>query len=184
MTTTMADTAIAEDGLPRPEQASQSAKWPPRACEERWWQTQQDRDALVERLLRLFVKAPSIARDQARRRGMVKMLDWLERQPGDTWQDRWLASDADTAGFDWADLPLKGIAAPRGYPRDELNCGMTMLVAGQAIRPGYRWLLRQRQVLMLAEARAAIDPDGFDQIEQHASQAVRYAKSDALNKLT
>ncbi len=185
MTTTMADAAIVEDGLSRPEQASRSATWPPRSCEERWWQTQQDRDALVERLLPLFVgKAPSVARDQARRRGLAKVLDWLERQTGDTWQDRWLASGADTAGFDWADLPLKGIAAPRAYHRDELNCGMTMLVAGQAIRPGYRWLLRQRQVLMLAEARAAIDPDGFGRIGQHASRAARYAKSDALNKLT
>lgn len=185
MTTTMADAAIAEDGLSRPKQALRSAEWPPRSCEEHWWQTRQDRDALAGRLLRLFAgKAQSIARDQARRRGLAKVLDWLERQPGDAWQDRWLASGADTAGFDWADLPLKGIAEPRGYHRDELNCGMTMLVAGQAIRPGYRWLLRQRQVLMLAEARAAIDPEGFDRIEQHASQAARYAKSDALNKLT
>lgn len=33
-----------------------------------------------------------------------------------------------------------------------------MLVAGQIIRPGYPWLLRQRQALMLAEARAALTP--------------------------
>jgi hypothetical protein len=59
-----------------------------------------------------------------------------------------------------------------------------LLVAGQAIRPGYPWLLRQRQALMLAEARAVIDPDGFGRIELHAGQAARYARSDALNKLT
>jgi hypothetical protein len=35
---------------------------------------------------------------------LTKLQDWLQRQPGDTWQDRWLASGANTAGFDWADL--------------------------------------------------------------------------------
>ena len=34
-------------------------------------------------------------RDKTRRRGLTKLLDWLQRQPGDTWQDRWLASGAD-----------------------------------------------------------------------------------------
>lgn len=167
------------------DKTGKPGRWEPRPAEQGWWQTRQDRDALAERLLRLFAgKGPSIARDQARRRGLAKVLDWLGRQPGDTWQDRWLASGADAAGFDWADLPLKGIAEPRDYHRDELNSGVTMLVAGQAVRPGYRWLLRQRQVLMLAEARAAIDPDGFARVERHMGQAARYARSDALNKLT
>jgi hypothetical protein len=57
-------------------------------------------------------------------------------------------------------------------------------VAGQVIRPGYPWLLRQRQALMLAEARAAIDPDGFESLQPHAEHAAGWARSDALNKLT
>ena len=28
--------------------------------------------------------------------GLASLLDWLEDQPGDSWQDRWLASGADT----------------------------------------------------------------------------------------
>ena len=59
-----------------------------------------------------------------------------------------------------------------------------LLVAGQVIRPTYRWLMRQRHALMLAEARKAIDPEGFDRIEQHAQDAIGWARSDALNKLT
>jgi hypothetical protein len=58
------------------------------------------------------------------------------------------------------------------------------MVAGQVIRPGYPWLLRQRQALMLAEARAAIDPDGFRSLARHADHAAGWARSDALNKLT
>ena len=123
-------------------------------------------------------------RDKTRRRGLTKLLDWLQSQPGDTWQDRWLASGADTAGFDWADLPLRGRVPARRHHRDELCCGLALLVAGQVIRPGYPWLLRQRQALMLAEARAAIDPDGFRSLEPHADHAAGWARSDALNKLT
>jgi hypothetical protein len=37
---------------------------------------------------------------------------------------------------------------------------------------------------MLAEARAAIDPDGFQNLDPHAQHAAGWARSDALNKLT
>src|SRR5436189_5674793 len=37
---------------------------------------------------------------------------------------------------------------------------------------------------MLAEARTAIDPDGFRRLELPAQHATRWARSDALNKLT
>jgi len=51
------------------------------------------------RLLGLFtVPGAGRARDQTRRRGLARMLDWLQRQPGDTWQEKWLASGADAAG--------------------------------------------------------------------------------------
>jgi hypothetical protein len=114
---------------------------------------------LVGRLLGQFTDpAAGRPRDKTRRRGLTKLQDWLQRQPGDTWQDRWLASGANTAGFDWADLPLRGRSPARHHHRDELSCGLALLVAGQVIRPGYPWLLRQRQALMLAEARTAIDP--------------------------
>jgi hypothetical protein len=65
-----------------------------------------------------------------------------------------------------------------------LSCGLALLVAGQVIRPGYRWLLRQCHVLMLAETRTAIDPEGFSNIERHTEHAAGWAKSDAMNKLT
>jgi hypothetical protein len=165
--------------------AEQPVEWEPRLSEPSWWQTHQSRQALVERLLGLFTDpGAGRARDKTRRRGLAKLLDWLQRQPGDTWQQRWLASGADTAGFEWADLPLRERVPARRHHRDELCCGLELLVAGQVIRPGYPWLLRQRQALMLAEARAAIDPDGFGSLEPHADHAAGWARSDALNKLT
>lgn len=166
-------------------EVGQPAELDPRPCEQSWWQTRQSREALVERLLGLFTE-PSAGRtrDKTRRRGLNKILDWLEGQPGDSWQERWLASGADTAGSSWADLPLKGRAPARRHHRDELCCGVALLVAGQIVRPGYPWLLRQRQALMLAEARAAIDPDGFQRLGLRADHAAGWARSDALNKIT
>ncbi|MFI0716407.1 hypothetical protein ACH4SK_38600 [Streptomyces inhibens] len=162
-----------------------SLEWEPRACETSWWQTRQSRESLVKRLLGLFTNPTAgLTRDQTRRRGLSKLLDWLEGQPGESWQDRWMASGADSAGFEWTDLPLMGRGATKRHQRDELATGLVLLVAGQAIRPSYAWLLRQRLTVMLAEARAASDPDAFRRLEQSAQHATVAARSDALNKLT
>ena len=160
-------------------------EWKPRADPTSWWQTRQDRAALTDRLLGLFTDPGMVrTRDKTRRRGLAKLLDWLQRQPGETWQERWAASGAEEAGFDWTDLPLKDRAAAKRHHRDELCTGMVLLVAGQVVRPGYRWLLRQRQAVMWSEAQSAIDPEGFDQVELHARHANDVTRSDALNKIT
>jgi len=162
-----------------------SPEWEPRPHQQGWWQTRQSREALAERLLGLFTDpATGCGRDKTRRRGLTKLLDWLQRQPGDTWQERWLASGADAAGSGWTDLPLKDRVPAREHHRDELCTGLVLLIAGQVLRPGYRWLLRQRQALLLSEARAAIDPGGFHSIELQARPAIGWARSDAMNKLT
>jgi integrase len=171
-------------GTARRTEPERPREWEPRPLPEGWWQTRQDRDALAGRLLTIFTGPEAgRGRDQTRRRGLAKLLDWLERQPGDTWQDRWLASGADAVGSGWARLLLGGERFPP-HQRDELTSGLVLLVAGQVIRPAYRWLMRQRNPLMLAQARKAIDPDGFGRLEQHAQDAIGWARSDALNKLT
>ena len=165
--------------------ADRSAEWEPRPLPESWWQTRQGREVLVTRLLGLFTdRSTGRARDKTRRRGLTKLLDWLQCQPGDTWQEKWLASGADAAGSGWTDLPLKDRVPAREHHREELCTGLVLLIAGQVLRPGYRWLLRQRQALLLAEARAAIDPGGFRSLEVQARPAIGWARSDAMNKLT
>ena len=174
-------------GIAKAAEAAETGRapeWEPRPFPQSWWQTRQSREVLVERLLGLFTDpAAGRTRDKTRRRGLAKLLDWLQRQPGDSWQEKWLASGADAAGFGWTDLPLKDRVPARGHHRDELCTGLVLLVAGQVLRPGYRWLLRQRQALMLSEARVAIDPDGFRSLEVRA-RAIGWARSDALSKLT
>ena len=166
-------------------ETGRSPEWEPRPFPQSWWQTRQSREALAGRSagpVHRPGRGPHPGQDTAARPGQA--LDWLQRQPGDTWQEKWLASGADAAGFDWTDLPLKDHVPARGHHREELCTGLVLLVAGQVLRPGYRWLLRQRQALMLAEARAAIDPDGFRSLEVQARPAIGWARADAINKLT
>ncbi len=71
------------------------------------------------------------------------MLDWLELQPGDSWQGRWLASGADAEGnIAWRRLPTAVRAATgRGradteHGRLALARGVSLLVAGDVRRRG------------------------------------------------
>ncbi len=184
MTVAVRDGADTAKAIEAPA-AGGSPVWEPRPCEEGWWQTRRSREDLAGRLLGLFTEpGAGLARDKTRRRGLTKLLDWLQRQPGDTWQERWLASGADAAGFGWTELPLKGRVPIRGHHRDELFAGLVLLVAGQVIRPACRWLLSQRMTVMLAEARAAFDPGAFGGLEVRARHATAWARPDALNKIT
>lgn len=93
----IAQAAVVATPVESPEE-DKPLEWEPRVCEASWWQTRQSRESLVERLLGLFTDpSASLTRDKTRRRGLSKALDWLEGQPGETWQDRWMASGADAA---------------------------------------------------------------------------------------
>lgn len=64
---------------------------------------------------------------------------------------------------------------------------MIPLLGGQAVRPTYRWLLRQRPSQLLAHIRSATDPDGFARLTAQYSQSGRAGANDcnnALNRVT
>ena len=81
-----------------------------------WPRTGQDRQS-IESLL----TQPPFAPPKRHRRhpgaydvAVGWMLDWLLDQPGDTWQDRWLASGADADGRRWRHIPVGWLIA-RGH---------------------------------------------------------------------
>ena len=79
------------------------ARFPPRPAVASWPATEATRQQVLARLL-----APPFALDhpfsqQSRRLGLVTVLNWLEAQPGGSWQDRWQASGAEDRA-DWRDL--------------------------------------------------------------------------------
>jgi integrase len=125
------------------------------------------------------------------RRGLTRLLDWLEQQPGQTWQDRWLASGAESSGRTWTDLvtaALPGMASRSAAAiRCELLTGMRLMLTGQVLRPGYPWLLSYRPTVLLEEARALIDPAGFARLRAHCDATGRRNPKDqaeAFNRIT
>jgi integrase len=116
------------------------------------------------------------------------LLDWLEQQPGDTWQERWLASGAEDLGRGWVRLPMEQLRHARGSPspdRGRLLGGMALMLCGQVIRPTYRFLLLQNYSQVLPKARRTLDPDGFGALEAHSLATGRSARDTkaALNRL-
>jgi len=73
-------------------------QFPPRPVPASWALTSQPKPQVLGRLLAPPFPAGRRNLDQERRRGLIRVLDWLEQQPGDTWQDRWITSGADAAG--------------------------------------------------------------------------------------
>ncbi|MFE5513835.1 tyrosine-type recombinase/integrase [Streptomyces sp. NPDC056529] len=186
MSAAAADTLAPAQACPARVPAGQE----PREAPATWWQTEQPAELVLERTLALPFTAVSDANLRTRRRGLVKLLDWLQDQPGHTWQDRWLASGAEAAGREWTALPLQWLAdrqRARNYDRIDLCCGMIPLLGGQAVRPTYRWLLRQRPSQLLAHVRTATDPDGFTRLTARYTQSGRAGANDcnnALNRVT
>ncbi|AGJ59514.1 MULTISPECIES: hypothetical protein [Streptomyces] len=119
-----------------------------------------------------------------------RLLDWLEDQPGRTWQERWVASGAEDAGREWTRLPMQWLTEhqrARKYDRADLCCGMIPLLGGQVVRPAYRWLLRQRPSQLLAHIRSVTDPDGFAALKDQYTATGHAGANDcnnALNRVT
>ncbi len=65
-------------------------KFPPRVPAVRWPATLAGRDTVVRDAMGCPYAAGE--NDQSRyfrRLGVIRMLDWLQAQPGSTWQERW-----------------------------------------------------------------------------------------------
>jgi hypothetical protein len=96
-------------GHPRPSPTEAlRVRFPPRPVATTWPPTGSSRQQVLQRLLAAPFVADTAAGEDNRRRGLRIVLDWLEAQPGDTWQQRWLASGADGNGrLDWRTFPVR-----------------------------------------------------------------------------
>ena len=166
-------------------------EYPPRPRPETWPETQQPRAALVERLSNPPYRSGSADVRRCMRRGLTALLDWLERKPGRTWQERWLASGAEAEGRTWTDLVRREVPSlasrPTGHVHADLLTAMRLMLTGQVLRPGYAWLLRYRPSVLLEEARGRLDPAGFARLRAHCEATGRRNPQDrkeALNRIT
>jgi integrase len=136
---------------------SARTRFPPRPAAADWPAARAGRDQVED----LLGKVPA-GRHQG---GRGLLLDWLEDQDGDSWQQRWLASGAEEAGTTWWQLPARrpGSRDLPGMRRfGALTAALIAVIAGDVVRPSLAWLAAAGCEAELARGMAAArDPQGF-----------------------
>ena len=96
---------------------------------------------MLARLTAPAVRArrPRAAGHASPARGWRLLLDWLEDQPGASWQERWLASGADRPGAGVAAGAGRGGCASRGqrsgWRHDAMSGALIVAICADLIRP-------------------------------------------------
>ncbi|MGH3846232.1 MAG: hypothetical protein ACRDS0_33160 [Pseudonocardiaceae bacterium] len=120
------------------------SRFPARVSAANWMATTQSRDEVWERLTHAPFGEDNVHTQKLRLRGLTHLLDWLEAQPGRTWQDRWLASGADRAGPAWRTIPARwlhthGLVAE--WRLDALASALLPAISADLVRPALGWLV-------------------------------------------
>lgn len=168
-------------------------RFPPRVVESDWAWTRQSRAAVLHRLA-----SPPFARgdrhaQQVQYRGIGAVLDWLNEFPGESWQDRLLASmtvapDRDGWKHAAAQRWLTSIGAEVSQRRGELlvSTGLLTLICGDVLRPPATWLLNPRTPKNLTERLASTrDPQRWAALQARceADPAGRATQASALSRI-
>jgi integrase len=143
-------------------------RFPPRPPETSWPHTEQSREEVLQRLEGPVFRAHRRKTQVPRLRGTGKMLDWLATLPGDTWQQRWLASGQDdSSGTEWARLPTEWLTA-RGQSANPgiLGSGLLMLICADVIRPSAAWLVSRGSCALTPGMAQYRDVEGFAALDR------------------
>ena len=159
-------------------------RFPARPASSSWAASTETADRLVARLSAPPFTATGGADQGRRRAGLIKVLRWLESHRGDSWQQRWLASGADTMG----NTGWRRGQAGRGSQAEFLELGRAMLVllGADVIRPSLAWLVTPGGVKDLAaEMARSRDPAGFAVVTGLANAKATNAatKNTALRRI-
>ena len=161
------------------ETAALRREFPPRSLAASWPATRASRDTVVSEAMACpYAGAENSQSRHFRRLGVLRMLDWLEAQPGSSWQDRWHAGCRAAAGQDWRDVAerwLKDagrIADGNRAVWQSLGGALGLLIGRDVIRPDLGWLLASATPAHLAADMARVrDPAGFAALEEAAGPA-------------
>jgi len=143
-------TATLERKVPAPQASARAAArtlpgcLPARTVAADWPATRLGRGPARDQLARPPFAAETPASQAVRVRGLPRLLDWLADQPGATWQARWLASGAEDAGADWAQLPIRWLhdhGERSHWMRADLASALSAVICADLIRPSLGWLV-------------------------------------------
>jgi hypothetical protein len=159
------------------------AQFPARLTQVGWPETTRSLEETVRRLTSPPFLAPSHATRAGRRHGVIKLLRWLSTIPGESWQQRWLASGVEEhPGAGWVQLPLAWLrqqGESTACDAEELSSGLLMLICGDVIRPGLAWMLTRSHRYLASAMGQTRDPAGFARLHQLAAAGPAGARMDA-----
>ena len=143
-TQTTAMAAISRRAKPPLTRQIMRDRYPARPGVEDWSTTRLERDDVWQLVTAAPFVLDNVATQHKRRRGLTRLLDWLQGQPGSTWQQRWLASGVEAVGTQWRRLPLDWLAE-RGFRSawlpSELSVALAVLIGADVLRPSLAWLV-------------------------------------------
>lgn len=157
-------------------------QFPPRPLQTAWPATRSSEAAVVDRILRVRSTADSRGAEAERKDGLVTTLRWLQQQPGDTWQQRWLASGAEAAGNinfrQMASDQLWGSGERKSYEYARFGRGVRLLLGADVIRPSLAWLMTPRFFRAVpTEMARSRDPEGFARLAKISEKEAAHADS-------
>ena len=153
----------------RPSKAQRESartRFLPRPAATGWPAARQERSEVRERLTSGMFVLSNANSQERRTRALAWFLDWLTDQPGETWQQRRMASGADAAGGSWREEPIAW-QQERGresrWLRAELSGALVVAICGDLVRPSLGCLVagaagKGSLTRNLARTR---DPQGF-----------------------
>ena len=161
---------LAGPGIAGGSDAGLLARFPARPVTARWPATGHDRGQVLQLVAAASSVLPESRVQANHRRGLPLLLDWLEGQPGRTWQQRWLASGADAAGEQWAAGPALWLRRRGSYSPSRLELmtsSLLVVVGADVIRPSLAWLLTGGKKRKLARNMiCSRDPAGFARLRR------------------
>jgi integrase len=152
------------------QRESARARFPARLVTLGWPATRRRREQVWEQLNRPPFVLANVASQGKRIRGVTRMLDWLQAQPGDTWQERWAESGAEAGGADWRQVPMRWLADHRRRSQwlpAELNEALRVVICADLVHPSLRWLMSVPSIKGTLARHLALtrDPEGFARLE-------------------
>lgn len=110
-------------------------------------------EILTQEMLPVTMKINPVTRSK---RVVGKLLDWLEQQPGGSWQERWDLWIA-RGEQDWRPHPG---SSGKGV-RQETAYAINALIMVDAVRPSYDWMLSARRIRLWRDWAAYHQPETF-----------------------
>ena len=159
-------------GSPAPlAHADMRARFPARVVTAGWPATTANREKTLGRLTCAPFVSDSAGAQKERVLGLKSLLGWLEDQPGDSWQDRWLASGADIAGREWRAVPaawLHGRGQYSGARLGRLSAALLTVICADAVRPSTGWFAGavMRGGHLIQGMQATRDTEGFARLRE------------------